>query len=80
MVSGEWTGWAREANCDGAKRAIGLEIASPLVNQLPLRLTTVWEPRDFIRGCHEGIWGPTGGLLWVCTTATVGNVVIMPQR
>lgn len=34
-----------------------LEIASPLVNQLPLTIATVWEPRDFIRGCHEGIWG-----------------------
>lgn len=57
MVSGEWTGWAREANCDEPKGPFGLEIASPLVNQLPLGLTTVWEPRDFIRGCHEGIWG-----------------------
>lgn len=53
-------GWSEqagpEANCDGAKWP-SPGIASPLVNQLPLTLATVWEPRDFIRGCHEGIWG-----------------------
>lgn len=45
-----------EANCDGAKWPLP-GIASPLVNQLPLTIATVWEPRQFIRGCHEGIWG-----------------------